>query len=453
MLETTIRPRLRGVKPPAENFLIVLCLAFVVDLRSRLTRLAYERPELRGDLVPLLRDARTTPQTDRFKAALDDMESDLGKVLPWMQRRRLKGQGDQVAQNISRKAKVVLAFLNLSFQDPKKQKAIKKRLRRWTNFKKMIETFAKLKDGEAMIALAESMDTKSRDAWDKYRDLRDWVFGFVRAFDVAVETTMDVGPWTVRLMSHPHVDWDREAAGKLRYIIRRAVSVLERRGLGKAIGGKMQAWASDNVPVSGRGSHNTLASYNPSHDLTRVAVGSEAHSIIDTLVHELGHRFYFKAMGSRGRDAWRQFFGENVGKPDLDRVMRMWEDFARATPNGKWAGYFGRELKQTDPEQFMWLTMAVQAVGLDEEFNPYTGEPSRKKKNRPGLEVVREALPKLELFLHPVTAYSGVSAEELFAETFSHIVLQGPRRIPPIVRQAFRAAVPNARLGSVHVTK
>jgi len=424
-----------------------------VNLRSRLIRLAYTTPEIRSDLIPLLRTGRYTQQTDRFGDALEAMETELIKVLPWGRRRRLGAGGDQLARKVAQTAKVVLAFLDLRFQDPERRKQY--RLRRWTNFKKMVTAFSKVKDDAELVALAESMDTKSKDAYDKYRDLRKWVMGVVQALDVEVEATIDAGPWAIRLMTVPRVDWSNDAASRLKWVADEATKVLNAKGVGKAAGGKMHAWPSESVPMSGRGRSGVLASYNPSHDLTRVAAGGNARQILNTLIHELGHRYYFKVMGGRGRQEWEKFFGAHVGKPDLDWIMREWETFAHEnTFFGRWSPHFARYLKDTgNQDQLMWLQIAASAIGLKEEFHPLTGEPRRTKKNRPGLDVVREALPKLEVFLHPVTAYSTVSAEELFAETFAHIVTHGPRRIPPIVRHAFRQAVPNARVASERMTK
>lgn len=419
------------------------------NLRKRLIRLAYDRPKIRAKVLPLLREARTTPQTDRFIEAVDALTKSVGDVMSWYRRRQMKpAQLDQAAKDTARDAKALLPWLDLRWQDEKKQQTIKKQMRRWANFKKMVEAFAKVKNGEELLTYVKSLDTKSKEAWEKYRDLRDWVVGLVRAFDVTIEGTIDVGPWTVRLMSHAREDWDRDKVKKLDWIIGEAVKTITRAGLGKALGGKMQAWPTDTVPLSGKGGRNTGASYNMRNDLTRLAVGEAAREVSQTLVHELGHRFYFKVLGSRGREAWHQFFGEHVGKPDLSRVMKLWESYAKEHEYGAWSPYFARHLKKVDPDQLMWLEIATRATGVAEEFDPYTGQPRRKKTNKPGLEVVKQALPKLEVFLHPVTAYSTTHPDELFAETFSHIVMDGPRSVPPIVRYAFKQAVPQARIAS-----
>jgi len=419
------------------------------NLRKRLIRLAYDRPKIRAKVLPLLREARTTPQTDRFIEAVDALTKSVGDVMSWYRRRQMKpAQLDQAAKDTARDAKALLPWLDLRWQDEKKQQTIKKQMRRWANFKKMVEAFAKVKNGEELLTYVKSLDTKSKEAWEKYRDLRDWVVGLVRAFDVTIEGTIDVGPWTVRLMSHAREDWDRDKVKKLDWIIGEAVKTITRAGLGKALGGKMQAWPTDTVPLSGKGGRNTGASYNMRNDLTRLAVGEAAREVSQTLVHELGHRFYFKVLGSRGREAWHQFFGEHVGKPDLSRVMKLWESYAKEHEYGAWSPYFARHLKKVDPDQLMWLEIATRATGVAEEFDPYTGQPRRKKTNKPGLEVVKQALPKLEVFLHPVTAYSTTHPDELFAETFSHIVMNGPRSVPPIVRYAFKQAVPQARIAS-----
>ena len=58
----------------------------------------------------------------------------------------------------------------------------------------------------------------------------------------------------------------------------------------------------------------------------------------------------------------------------------------------------------------------------------------------------------LKVFVHPVTGYSTVNAEELFAETMSNLLYHGAGRIPEIVLDAFSRALPNVRMASTTMT-
>lgn len=418
------------------------------SLRTALVRLATDNPQWRSQIVRVLL-AGETAQTRMLQNKIKVLNENLQEVAPWYKRRRIKQPAaEAAAAATAQAAQEVLDVLHLEFESADYGKLISKRLIRITNFRKMLALFAAAPSWAKLQPVLEKLDTKSKDAWEKYRDLRDFAVGVLNALDVEVEDVLAVGPWMVRLMTAPRTDWDRAYAERLQQIVQSAVSIIDRGGLGAAIGGRMQAWPTTIVPVSGRGSSGTLASYNPKNDLVRLAVGNEIPKTVENLIHELGHRFYFRALGNRGRHAWDEFFGGEQGVPDLDSTMRAWEAYAAQHKYGAWLGHFHGALKATDPEAAFWLGIAANEAHIDEKFDQLTGKPKGGKKAKPGLQQMKEALPELRVFLHPVTAYSATSAEELFAETFSHILVKGPGRIPPIVRDAFRRAVPQAKVAA-----
>jgi len=392
--------------------------------------------------------ARSTQQRDSLHTLLKSFEESFGNAGSWYRRRRIKTDKDQLARKISAKALAVVRFMVLRFEDAAFGKRIKKRLRRWENFKKMLTKISTGTDWDSLLAVLEKIDTKSKDAWEKYWEYKKFALMVLDALDTEFEGGIEVQGHHVELFTTPMGEWDSEQIGKVKAVIRSADSLLSSKGLGKAFGGRIQAWPSRVVPPSGKGSHNTLASYNPHHDLLRLAAGGKFRATVRTAIHELGHRWYFRVMGSQGRAAWTEFFGDNVAPPDLSEIMAEWERFAKVHEYGAWLGYFIHHVKQKMPDQRMWLILAADQAGIHEDFHPMTGQPSRKKSNRPGLDQMKEKLAEIKVFMHPVTAYSGTSPEELFAETFAYIVTDGPRRIPPIVRDAFSRAVPQARVAA-----
>jgi hypothetical protein len=396
-----------------------------------------------------LRYARSTQQTDRLEVLLKAFEEEFAKVGSWYRRRTIKTDKDQLARKISIAAKAVISYMDLKFEDAAFGKRIKKRLRRWENFKKMLGKIADAKDWKSLEAVLEKLDTKSKDAGDKYWEYKKFALMVLKSLDTEFEAGIEVEGHHVEMFTTPMADWDAETVGKVKAVIRSADSLLTRAGLGKAFGGRIQAWPSKRIPPSGKGSHNTLASYNPKLDLLRLSAGGKFRSTVNTAIHELGHRWYFRVMGNRGRAAWTKFFGDNVATPDLSAVMAEWEKLAKQLKYGAWFGHAVGHLTKKFPDQKMWILLAADKAGIQEEFDPMTGSPKKKKANRPGLEQMKEKLAEIKLFMHPVTAYSGTNPEELFAETFAYIVTEGPRRIPPIVRDAFRRAVPQARVARV----
>lgn len=198
-----------------------------------------------------------------------------------------------------------------------------------------------------------------------------------------------------------------------------------------------------------KGSAGAEASYNMSTDVVKVAMGGPLDNIVRAMVHELGHRVYFKSLGSQGRTAWEEFFGANVGAPDVESIIKDWEKYAEKDKKyGAWLGHYASHLKGAgDDTALMWLSLIAGKINIQEDLNPMTGQP-RKKSDKPGLEQLKDRKSEVAVFLHPVSAYSGTNPEELFAEVMSYILVDGPQKVEPIVRDAFTRAVPAIRLAS-----
>jgi len=225
-------------------------------------------------------------------------------------------------------------------------------------------------------------------------------------------------------------------------------------GFQSVVGGTIHAFPTSRLPPgSGSLASGVLASYNPQADLLNIASARKVKSLVLTAIHELGHRYYFRVLGNRGRKAWEQFFGENVGAPNVDKLIADWEAWAKRGGDGEYEDKkYGRfyfqylpKLRKTDPDQAMWLTMVADKINLREAVT-MSGP---KKGSLPGLDQLIAKRKEAQVFLYPVTAYSGTSPAELFAETFSYYIGKGPQRIPEIVRVAFQKAVPQLKRGSM----
>ena len=395
-----------------------------------------------------------TKQTKELDKLLSELEKPLRKVTFGHFRdstasdERKDSIRDGIARDIVSRSKAVIAAMDITFEDEAFGKAIKSKMRKWENFKKMLQKFADADGWDEMQAVSKSLETKSKWAWDKYRDYRDFAMFALSSIDSERMGTVDVGPFTVRLISAAGETWDRDAADKVKYIIEKAMKGLGSVGLSKAIGGKINAYPTKTVPTSGHGGGGTLALYNIKLDQFQIAVGGNPDRVAKTMVHEFGHRVYYRVMGNRGRRAWGEFFGENSGKPDLRQIMKLWEDYAKINKHGAWFGQFYPALRKMAPDQVMWAELAAESIGLKEKFHGMTGAPTKGKKNIPGLEVFKSKMGKIKVFLHPVTTYSGTNPSELFAETFAFMIQKGPQRIPPVTRHAFTRALPQIKGGS-----
>jgi hypothetical protein len=405
-------------------------------------------------------DEGLTSQAERLDAALDEFRKSLADVSQSMGsrwRRDYKPPDSDKVNRLVAASKALVPMLSIRTERKDSQDFFNKKiLGRVRNFKKIVVKLSEVKSPDEMRDYLESLDTKTKGYWEKIWDYMDNVRSIIRAFDTEKEGSIEAGPWTVRLMSEPYTDWDRKNSGIAKAAIGKAARKLKASGLGKAVGGTMHAWPGDWVPPSANGRRGVLASYNFAHDTLNVAVGrGDVDAIYGTMIHELGHRYYYRVMGNRGRAAWKQFFDAGKGKvPDADYIIKTWDILLKRAFNHPRMtqkdfesmktshGFFDIILKSMPENYKFWgrVLWSRLEVGKLEKLNKRTGLP--RKGSPSAYDIFKDKAREIDVFLKPVTVYSTTDEDELFAETFEAYVTEGPRRIPPVVLMAFKQAVP-----------
>jgi hypothetical protein len=160
-----------------------------------------------------------------------------------------------------------------------------------------------------------------------------------------------------------------------------------------------------------------------------------AHRFNDlfTLIHELGHRYWYKIMASGQRDTYEDMFLGEVPALTVDDRERFW----KAWKNG---GYTLRGAKRhLKPDQYDLLKMYLddhRGVNLvPNEKLGYTEDVVHRHFVR----------PKLRLYSFDkqrpgsVTQYGSTSVEEDFAEVFAHHVTD--RALTPDAEKRFRMVI------------
>lgn len=169
--------------------------------------------------------------------------------------------------------------------------------------------------------------------------------------------------------------------------------------------------------------------YDPSKDelyLFPLGVGRENNQ---TLVHEIGHRFYFRALPANAREHWKEVIDSRaviIEDKDIDHMvdkyMAPWIKAHGSTP-------FRTELLPLIHEESEEL--AAKCRELSDHVPAFTREPEEIrdfwKKNYKGERVN----------LEEVTDYGNTNEKEAFAEAFMLYVTQGPRALGPWTRQFF----------------
>lgn len=358
-----------------------------------------------------------------------------------------------------------LPMLDLQFPDPGRQLP-PKLATRLRNFRKMLTRMRDATNGEALVSVFEDMSGKTTDAWQKYMEYRDEALAIVNALDEETLPSVSIGPYTVQPFNTGRGDWDDEKQETVRYVLTRGARLLGEHGLGRYVGGSVLAYPTRILPPSAGGGGSALAMYRRTDDIMWIAAAGDPKRVLQSFIHETGHRVYWKFIGNVGRAAWEAYFEEDTGTPDVDAVIRAWEAWASSPSTstegmeasdsgdewdrrvyGRYLAYWLRHLLKTGQRDLaMWTEIIADKAGVAEKYDSMRDAP--RKGQVPGLDQIIAKRGEIRAYMTPVTAYSATSAGELFAEAFAHYIVDGPNRIHPRLRAVLRQAVPIMRVAS-----
>lgn len=383
-----------------------------------------------------------------------DALSTAAKTFSWYRRKNLTpDEQDAVLRKLRDKGGELYRLLDIEFENPDDAAPVKKYLRRAKNFRKMVKAVIDAPDWDSLIEVLQSQQTKSKSVWEKFWEYSRELMALIRTLDIEVETTIRAGGFNLVLYRSGLGDWEDATINRLMWVMRQATKLLKKHGLGAAARGPVYCYPTARVP----GSSATLAWYRRSDDAMTLAAGSNffikqsAQDVLKSVIHELGHRVYYRMLGNVGRRAWERFFEMGKGVPDVGGMINAWERYAgqgfdeRDERHRRHFVPYISELRKSDPIEAEWLKIVVQSLGLhrNEKYDSRRGMPT--PTSVPALDELEDKAGEVRVFMKPVTAYSATNASELWAEVFAHYILYGPRTIAPVVRQAFRDALPQVR--------
>lgn len=406
------------------------------------------------------RTAAPTVNYLRLKAVLDPVRSALMNAA----RRSMFSFGkpapvsDEAADALRRAIDAALPLLDFQFPDPERQLP-PKLATRLRNFRKMLTRMRDATNGEALAAVFEDMSGKTTSVWQKYLEYQDEALAIVNALDEEYLPAVAVGRYTVQPFNTGRGDWDAEKQATVKYVLTRGARLLEEHGLGRYVGGAVLAYPTRLLPPSAGGGGSALAMYRRTDDIMWIAAAGDPKRVLQSFIHETGHRVYWKFIGNVGRAAWESYFEEDTGTPDLDAVIRAWEAWAKAPRSsdsldeydrrvyGRYLAYWMKHLLETGQQEMaMWTEIIADKAGVEEKYDPMRDAP--RKGQVPGLDQIIARRGEIRSYMTPVTAYSATSAGELFAEAFAHYIVDGPNRLHPRLRAVLRQAVPIMRVAS-----
>ena len=316
--------------------------------------------------------------------------------------------------------------LELTFEDSHTEKD-------WERFLKGYRLLLRILDLLSRAHTAGDMEFVLRNSPYPVLQLFHHTEELINSTDTDLEDKFSVGGYTVNLMSSPNEDWNDENIHAAREILERLGKVLQRTGFGKFARGRVIAFPGEDLPPSSHAPGPSVnAMYDRVADTFYMATTGDVPEVLANMVHETGHRVYYRSLSSNARVAWRAFFKSWLHHPKevLARLETTWavirdKEYAQGAPLEEAESlkvFFDRN---TDQELSMW--MEIIAFGFDRS---------------PSLSDILRNREEIKVFALPVTSYSATSPEELYAEVFKIKIVKGPRRIPGIVLSFFEMITP-----------
>ena len=389
-----------------------------------------------------LRIADVKSQANRFKSEAKNFLTAFENMAGNLESK--SSGGDQNLKQLVAKAKGFLSVLDITLEDPVLETAFKSsvQFRLIERFQEIITAYSlvdTLEDFRKIYNKGLSWGLAAED----YLTMSQMIHDMISHMDSEVPEVIRVLDYTCTLINVPtSKPWDRDKVAILEGILEKTNRILSSGGFSKSTGGKVYAYTPDSLPIIGVGA-NVDAAYRSETDDIHLAIGRGVEEVTESLVHELGHRVYFKNLGAQGRSEWVNFFKSNSGPPDTKTLFKSWKDWIQSKTEktvpvearSSLSGYAYHLNHTHNSYDLMWWEMIAQKLNLDPE-------------DRDGYNKALAQANKIQAFLYPVTAYSMTNPEELFAEVFSHWMTYGARTVPEIVRDAFSRAVPSMRTAS-----
>lgn len=219
--------------------------------------------------------------------------------------------------------------------------------------------------------------------------------------------------------------------------LREKIDIVRRAGFGKGVDG-LTAMVNfekeyDNKLVA--------AYYRPADDtMTMLAMGlvqpdSGRHR---TFTHEIGHRFYYRALPSNARAHWDEVMearGVKITKDDIEWFTDLVvEKVDRA----------GAESVRYQEDRYKLILPYIRQDGEKVKFKEISTTPLFTWNGKENVfspedyrDMVKDHHEGTSVYIEEISDYANTSPEEAFAECFAIYILDGPRGLKPWTRSFF----------------
>lgn len=394
--------------------------------------------------------ARLTQNTQQYIAVSTSAVSSFQKLEPMLRFSWAKKPiPDDLAFDVAESSRRLLPFLAIELESGTTAPSVKAIQRKSKAYARILSQWAGVQTGAQLSEILQGQLAKKPKLFSELFSLLAYIRDFLLALDVETQDVLTVGGFDVKLQTDAEFDWNRDAAAKLKWVLTETQTLLAQAGLNSYIGGSVFAYPTKHLPPSARIHAGVLAYYKPSTDAFHLSAGADARKVLKTFLHEFGHRVYFKSLGSAGRTAWVQFFEAEQGPLAVDQLIELWEQFIAEMSGDVYAkslGSFFHALKKQDPSLMPVFELAIDALDIQDHISK--SGLSLQKGQPTAYDQLVAGKDKAKSFLHPVSAYSASSPEEAFAEAFGYALTIGPRALPPMLRAALNAALPQVKMAT-----
>jgi len=238
------------------------------------------------------------------------------------------------------------------------------------------------------------------------------------------------------LIKNRDKDWSDKYVKSFMKHVRKATQAINKAGLGKSIRDLSIELNFNPTDISGLPAGLTAGAYRKEDDtLYILPLGLRDKLSDSTLIHEIGHRYWFKYVPSRAKKAWEDKINSQMITVKADHIKKFFDEFYDKEYGFPYRRGFEKEVKRiTDPT----LKIVYSYLG---QHTPIFKVEDGKDEKQMYMEFMMEHHKGEQVPLEWITDYGRTNPAEAFAEAFKLWVGGVKGKLGPWTRAFFKEIV------------
>jgi hypothetical protein len=253
--------------------------------------------------------------------------------------------------------------------------------------------------------------------------------------EVQPDETINVDKINI-LIKNKDKDWSGKYIKSFMSHVRKAVQAINKAGLSKSIKDLHIELNFNPTDVSGLPAGLTAGAYRKEDDtLYILPLGLKSKLSDSTLIHEIGHRYWFKHVPARAKKAWEDKINSQMITVKKEHIEKFFDEYY----DEKWGFPYRREFEKkvekiTDPT----LKIIFSYLG---KHTPVFKVEDGKDERQVYMEFMMEHNKGEQVPLEWITDYGRTNPSEAFAEAFKLWVGGVKGKLGPWTRAFFKEIV------------